>query len=621
MKRFLSIFLSLVLCLSVCACGNDPVKTVSKTKDKGDKTSSQVSSSDDNTSSEESNDDVVSSNKNSYNTSSDKKAGSITSDDLSSTPTLPTTDSSDKTVSNTVQTNKKREPYSNAQGYVKVTELVTKNGRTYVEKEGKPFNLHSVHIRIDLIVENKQLLNKKQYDVYLREYFEQAALLGFNTVICQVHWDKIEISKDVFDFTLYECVRTYCEEYNLNVQWLWTGSDNCGYYYGVPTYIENDLNNYPRLDAVSDTGKVTKKSMLDYSNPKLVEREKNALKQFVTWLYQYDIHHKTVAIQILNEANNVGHGLGLPDANSKRDVVDKKTWVGGQKAAILHLMNELGMIVKGGPYRCITRYNFISYHCYYNGVANDETEEVLALPGIDIVGMDCFDTGMSMDKTFMTKCAVSEANIPHIPESLAGVYSIFGKMMNAFKLGGNIFAYELQSTDGYDNLSLFRLDDYKFIERDGTASVGSVLEAKTADWRSFNYMVDAVGYMLSVSDMENFVPFNIETQSTNISDKKTVAGLEVTFNSSTEKESYGSVGFCMKAADGSYLFYSQKGTTTFTLENATLSGNISKGYYDADGKWVETGVIAKTGNGFVVTPLQASKGSVFRITPNQLAFK
>lgn len=608
MKRFLSIFLSLVLCFSICACNNNSKKTTSSQNDKNDKPSDSFNSSQDDTSSDD-------------NTSTDEKLDNTFSDDLSSIPTLPTIDPSDIVGSNTVNNDKKREPYSNAQGYVEVTKLVTKNGRTYVEKEGKPFNLHSVHIRIDLIVQNKQLLNKKQYDVYLREYFRQAALLGFNTILCQVHWDKIEIAQDVFDFTLYECVRSYCEEFNLNVMWLWTGSNNCAYYTGAPTYIETDLENYPRLDAVNAKGEVSKNANLDYSNPKLVEREKNALNHFMTWLYQYDIHHKTVAVQILNEANCAAHGgLGTPPANADRETVNKITWVGGQKAAILHLMNELGMIVKKGPYRCITKYNFISYHCYFNGVANDETEEVLALPGIDIVGMDCFDTGMTMDTAFMKNCAVSEPNVPHIPESLAGVYSIFGKMLNAFKLGGNIFAYELQSTDGYDNLSIFRLDDYKFIERDGNASVGSVLEAKTSDWRSFNYMVDAVGYMLTVSDMNNFVPFNMETQSLNISDKKTISGLEVTFNSSAEKESYGAVGFCMKAADGSYLFYSQKGTTTFTLENATLTGKISKGYYDDDGKWVETGVIAKTGNGFVVTPLQASNGTVFRIKPSQLTF-
>ena len=149
MKRFLSIFLSLVLCFSICACNNNSEKTTSSQNDKNDKPSDSFNSSQDDTSSDD-------------NTSTDEKLDNTFSDDLSSIPTLPTIDSSDIVGSNTVNNDKKREPYSNAQGYVEVTKLVTKNGRTYVEKEGKPFNLHSVHIRIDLIVQNKQLLNKSQ---------------------------------------------------------------------------------------------------------------------------------------------------------------------------------------------------------------------------------------------------------------------------------------------------------------------------------------------------------------------------------------------------------------------------------------------------------------------------
>lgn len=603
MKKIISVILVLILCFSLCACNNNPPKTSSGAKDENDKNSSTTSSQDDSTSS---NNEDNSSN-----------------DIFVSLPYLPSDDYIDN-INGTVSENavNKREPYSNAQGYLDISKVVTKNGRTYVEKEGKPFNLHTVHIRIDLICENLALLNKKQYDVYLREYFRQAALLGFNSVNCQVHWDRIEIAEDVFDFTLYECVRNYCEEFNLNIQWLWTGSDNCGYYQGVPTYIETDLKNYPRMDNTDSSGKVTKNAILDYSNPKLVEREKNALSKFMNWLYQYDITHRTVVVQILNEANAVGYGgTSAPAANATEEEVDRTTWVNGQRDAILHLMNELGMVVKKGPYRCVTRYNFISYHCYNNDTSGDEVQMVLDLDGIDLVGMDCFDTGMSMDNVFMTRVAAGEGNIPHIPETLGGVSTVFGKMLNAFKLGGNLFPYQILSTDGYDNLSIFRLNNYEFIERDGTASVGSVLEAKTADWRSFNYMVDAVDYMLTVSDLNDFVTFNMENQSLNISETKTVAGLKVGFNATAEGESYGSVGFCMKAADGSYLFYSQKGTTTFTFENATLNGKISKGYYDDNGKWIQTGVIAKTGNGFIVTPLQASKGSVFRIESDQIILK
>lgn len=607
MKKIISLVLALLLCLSIVACKNDPVKE--KTPSNSKPTQSSVSKDD--SSDASSSEDSVSSEKNN---SSSSDNSYTSSENTSSTPT------------GTVTPNKK-EPYSNPQGYVDVSKVVTKNGRTYIEKDGSPYNMHSIHIRPDLIISEFQLLNKKQYDVYLREYFRQAAMLGFNTVICQIHWYEIEIAEDLFDFTLWECIYSYLEEFDLNIQLLWVGSDNCGYGTDVPNYIEDDLVNYPKFDIYDMKGNLQKNASLDYSNPKLIEREKNALNKLMTWLYQYDTSHRTVAVQILNEPNAMCYKFRVDGEDTKnylvtKEDVEKNTWVNGQKEAIYNLMNELGLVVKNGPYRCVTRVNFVSYYCYFHEVEGrylcKDPLEVAALEGIDLVGMDSFSSGVDESKFLLTNTA--EGGIPHIPEASAGYCTFFAKALNTFKIGGVLFPYELKSNAGYDKLSVFKLDLYDFIPRDGTASVDALLESKTGDWASFNKMVDAAGYMICTSSLDDYQPFNTETQAVNISATKTVGGLEVTYNS-TCNDTYGGVGFAMKAADGSYLFYAQKGTTNFIFGNATLTGNISKGYYDEGGKWVETGIIAKTGDGFVVTPTQAANGTVFRILSSQLTFK
>lgn len=519
-------------------------------------------------------------------------------------------------------------PYSNAAGYVEASKMVTKNGRTYIEHNGKPYVMHCIRIRTDRIVTNSKMLSQKQWDVYLREYFRQAAQLGFNCVSFEIIWKTIEPAEDLYDFSLYDSIYSYCEEFGLNVQLIWMGSDNCGYYsVDVPQYIVNDTVNYPRYDYVCKDGTVIKNAYMNYSTPKLIEREKKALNKLLQHLYEYDTDRRTVAIQILNEANDVGVGGGLPSYAavsdwSNREEVEAKTWVQGQREAILNLMNELGMCVKNGPYRCVTRYNFVSYSCYNYSESSpsydDSVRKVFDLPGIDIVGMDCFDTGLTMDNIFMSRVAGFEGNVPHIPESCAGIYTAFSKQLNAFKLGGGLIFYEVRGNENDDKLSLFRLDDYNFTYRDGTKSVGSVLEASTKDWISFNNMVKNAGYMLMTSDLDDFVPFNITTVNPNIVESKTVGDYKITFNTSSNAD-YGAVGFAMRAADGSYLFYSQKGTSVFSFDNATLSGKIEKGYYNDSGKWVKTGEIAKTGNGFIITPNQAEKGSVFRVTTDRLS--
>lgn len=608
MKKIISLILVLILCLSVTAC--------TKKEEKPNNTSS--ASSDITQSTDSTPSDTIEDL-----TSSEVGVGSDYVDTVVSVPS-----SNEDASSNNQSVSNKKEPYSNAKGYVDVSKVVNKNGRVYIEKDGSPFHMYSIHIRPDLIIQDKQLLNKKQYDVYLREYFKQAAMLGFNTVICQIHWYEIEIAEDLFDFSLWECIYSYLDEFDLNIQLLWVGSDNCGYYTDVPSYIKDDLKNYPRLDLYDMKGNLQKNASMDYSNPKLIEREKNALHKLMTWLYQYDTNHRTVAVQILNEPNAMCYKFRVDGEDTKNylvteEDVNKNTWVNGQKKAIFNLMNELGLVVKNGPYRCVTRVNFVSYYCYFHEVEgrylSKDPLEVAELDGIDLVGMDSFDAGVEQDAKFMTN-NTAKGGLPHIPEASAGYYTVFAKSLNAFKIGGVLFPYELKSTAGYEKLSIFRLDDYEFIYRDGTGSVDSLVECKTVDWISFNKMVKAAGYMLCVSNLDDLATFNIETQSVNISANKTAGDLEVSYNS-TCSDTYGGVGFAMKAADGSYLFYAQKGTTTFLLENATLKGNISKGYYNKNGKWVETGVIAKTGNGFVVTPTQASNGTVFRITPSQLSKK
>lgn len=517
-------------------------------------------------------------------------------------------------------------PYSNAAGYVEASKVVTKNGRTYIEHNGKPYVMHCIRIRTDRIVTNSKMLSKKQWDVYLREYFRQVAKLGFNCVSFEILWKTIEPAADLYDFSLYDSIYSYCEEFGLNVQLIWMGSDNCGFYsVDIPTYITHDTENYPRYDYTCKDGKVIKNAYMNYSTPKLIEREKKALNKLLQHLYEYDTNRRTVAIQILNEANAIGGELpsesGVSDWSDREEVM-AKTWVQGQREAILNLMNELGMCVKKGPYRCVTRFNFMAFSCY-NYAENspsydDSVRKVFDLPGIDIVGMDCFDTGLTMDTMFMTRVSGFEGNVLHIPETSAGIYTAFAKQLNAFKLGGGMIFYEVRGTEGTDSLSLFKLDDYNFTYRDGTKSAGRVLEASTYDWISFNNMIKNVGYMLMTSDLNDFVPLNITNVNSNIVENKTVGNYRITFSNSSNAD-YGAVGFAMRGSDGSYLFYSQKGTGTFIFDNATLSGKIEKGYYSDSGKWIKTGEIAKTGNGFIITPNQAAKGSVFRITSDQLS--
>ena len=502
--------------------------------------------------------------------------------------------------------------------FVEVSRVVKRGDRIFVEKDGRPYTMHALHIRPDLIYQRYKLKTNEDYDAVLKPYYREAAKLGFKMVNCQIHWREIEKEKDCYDFSFWDRIYSYLEEYDLNIQLLWCGSDNCGWYSdNIPAYVRENTTDYYLKPYLCPDG-VERSVVLDYSNPKLLEREKKAIEKLMEHLYEFDINHRTVAFQVMNEANANGAGLRcpVPRQDSTSEEVDRVTWVGGQEKEIMHMMNELGLAVKNGPYRCITRVNFISYHCYNNGVS-DAPKRVAALPGIDIVGMDCFDTGKTMDKYFMTKVADYPTNVPHIPEAPAGCYSIFAKMLEAFKIGGSLFVYELRSSANDDSLSIMRLTDGDFVYRDGTQPLkNSVLEASTYDWISFNAMVNAIGEMLLVTPLEDIAVFNTVSQVPRIEETRRVGDIEVTFRSAS-KNMYGSVGLSMRAADGSYLFYSLNSDTAYILKNVSIRGNVSVGRYEGE-EWVETGVQAAFKNGFYIFHDRASKGKLFRIRPDQL---
>lgn len=482
------------------------------------------------------------------------------------------------------------------------------NGKTYVEKDGQPYDMTAVHIRPDLIVQKYGISDKEGYDTYLKPYFAAAAELGFKAINLQLHWRVIETEEGVFNWDFLQTVYEYLNEYNLDVQLLWCGSDNCGYYYdNVPAYVRNGVGT--RFASItSDNGVV----YLDYSDEDLIKAETNAVANLMVWLAENDTAHRTAAIQIENEPNYGVPGFNTaPSADATAEEVAATTWVGGQEDAILNLINEIGLIIKNSDYSVVTRVNFVSFHCYYNGVS-DSLAKAAAMPGIDLVGMSCFEPDTAMDTMFMNKLASINGNIPYIAESVAGYASLFAKTLNAYDLGGFLMPYELKASDGRNDISIFEVgDDITFNYRDGSDVISNFggkdyYEANTADWIGFNNMIKAVGSEIAMADTSDFAVFNV-AQNTSANETLVAGGRSFVLSNGT-----GGVGFVLKASDGSYIIYNQKGGNLI-VNNNIVNGCISAGYFE-NGQWNETGKLASWAGG---NQFSLSANTVYRIAPDQ----
>lgn len=245
---------------------------------------------------------------------------------------------------------------------------------------------------------------------------------------------------------------------------------------------------------------------------------------------------------------------------------------------------------------------------------------MLALEGIDAVGTNGFEPNTTMDTVFLKNNVGQSGNLPHIAEAPAGYASTFKKLLNAFSLGGGMLIYQLNETGingGTKNKALSVYDTTAdFTERDGKESfVWSVdnntyYYAATADWKSFNGMIKAVGGR--IADTANEETFKvIDALEANGTGSITLGSKSFGYNATGKpSDSYGTVGFIMQNADGSYLLYSLKGGVEFTLPTGAA---VTSGRYEND-EWVADSTVNLTDNTFAVTDTSSASGTVYRVT-------
>src|SRR5690606_25655581 len=99
-----------------------------------------------------------------------------------------------------------------------------KNGRRYLEVDGKPFLMLGAQLRTDFF---RQLEKKSLAD--LDSYFELASRLNITVLQVPLTWRDVEPDKDDYRHEVIDAYIGYCEKYGLKLELLWFGSYMCGY--------------------------------------------------------------------------------------------------------------------------------------------------------------------------------------------------------------------------------------------------------------------------------------------------------------------------------------------------------------------------------------------------------
>lgn len=484
--------------------------------------------------------------------------------------------------------------------YVKASELVLDEGGNYISVQGRPYLLSGIQIRPDRIIEQFNVSTDEDFMEYVEPMFQYCAETGYQTVIFPIKWRQVELSKDKYTPDILQRYYEYAKKYDLKVHLLWYGSDVCGYSSNTPQYIQQDTETYSRLTQYP--------KVIDYGDMDLVEREIAAFKFVLEWLYDNDKDCRTVAIQIENEPNGQASGGPARTSDTDEESVTKAIWCAGQKQEIYNLMNALGMMVKTGPYRCVTRVNFLTYQCWYNGMKDHEVAEVVDLDGIDIVGFDSYTEGA--DTSVMMKLKTA-GNIPHWPEFGAGHYFHVPAILNAISQRAGAFAYQLKASKGSKGAAVF--DE---IENVWTWSAGEKSENSNSyrvdayELKALNTMLNKASEQIALNDVTKTHVFNT-TRSTTSNETAEIDGVRVTFTNSGTN-GFGGCGYATMISNSEMLIFATRGNSSFQFAGKTVASAEAGSY--VEGTWTTDKQITVSGNAVSISSEMAKEGTIIRVT-------
>lgn len=456
--------------------------------------------------------------------------------------------------------------------------VVTQNGVTYIEVDGKPFTYVGIQLRTDAFM-NCEL--KKAED--LDPYFKAAAAVNINSIQLPIDWRDLEPEKDVYDFSVIDTFLSIATKYKLKVEFLWFSTNMCGetHSYHIPDYIIDDAVTYPRYESDytglfwSYYGYIMH---LEFGNDNLLERETKVVTKLMEYVYDWneknDKPNTLIGVQVHNEPDcfplwRVGHNQ-ISVKKDGRQITEAEA-----RADVNKALDKVGQAFKSTPYKIYTRVNFALAN-----VMNDYIESVFELDGIDIVGDDPHEASVETITKAVEEYSLA-GNYPHIAENRASYTNTNTLILSSFAKNGGYIMYEVATSEFFTKNNSGKIDpEYGLYKSDLTP------KQHTAGVGRFLKMLNGIGGDLVTTPKEKINAFNIESDYplTKYSKSVTVGDKTVTFE--TDKGSLGVLINC-----GDYLIAA-------TDKGAKISGldglSCEQGRFGSNG-WNKQSDVSLTG--------------------------
>lgn len=495
---------------------------------------------------------------------------------------------------------------------VKVSEIVSKDFGNHIKVGGQDFLFVGTQIRVDALMNCDKLDYGK-----IELLFAEAAKLGVTCVQIPVEWAKMEIAQDVFDYTYLYKMMTFANKYDLKMEFLWYGTNMCGdtHSYTVPDYILRDGRTYPKFDALR-TGEFWNfygiMWYLDFDNENLIARETNAVEKMMEYIYEYDSTHgakkPVIGIQILNEPDIfVRYRIGKYNVLSRETGQTMTAEEGYTK--VCNSLNALGKAVKKSNYQVYTRVNLAgstkgdnqnsSGNGVYDGAEVKDAPafatRMQALEGIDIIGDDCYMSGVKNVKGITSMYAEKiPNNFGHVAENDGNYANTASLILAAVSQHGGYSIYDLLTSPFYVANDAADIDQGIIKYADDTYGAFTYKNHYT-QVQSLIAGLKAVDFEVYDLDNDDFICFNVASDYAEQEIAQTISSTNVTVAFST---SAGALGFALDM--GGHLDVYVTADATLSLSNGTISavksGVYTDGAFNGNAVSVQNGTVRLTPN-------------------------
>lgn len=456
------------------------------------------------------------------------------------------------------------------------------SGKTYLEVDGKPFAIRGGQIRIDGLQNRsdsfKNAIDPLTYDE-IEVYFAKAKKCGLNTVELAMEWSKIELSKDVYDFTHVDKLLAMANKYGLKCEFLWFSTNMCGdtHTFPIPSYIYEDEQTYPRLQAknVWWSHMYGQLFYLVLNSPALMQREALVLTKLMEHVYEWNEQNGSknplIGMQIHNESDGLLRWR-LEQKELKLNGVDltpEQVW-----QMTLEALDNAGKAVKSSKYRIYTRCNMtVSYgvdefpqHMGHNLSPLD----ILALDGIDIIGDDPYVTSPTLINDIIGKYSVN-GNYPHVAENMGNYASSPSMFLTTYQAGGSYMFYDLATPQYFIQLNgggSYQMDQ-------GLLNPDFSYKAHTEETIRIINGIAAMDSVLPLVASADFAAFNVLKETNQQQLTQTINTSSISLTYTTEK---GGVAFAIEYEGYVYLYSTQD--CKFTINNADFVYKAEIGRFD-----------------------------------------